>query len=54
MSYTTCRKCKSELIDCPRCKGRGRVGGGVLTSSYTCKHCNGTGKLCPKHGTNFG
>ena len=44
-----CTTCKGTgVIDCPQCKGRGRKGGGLLTSSYECSHCSGSGKkTCP-------
>ena len=41
----------------PQCKGEGMiyVSGGVFSSGSKkqCKNCNGTGKLCPKHGNNY-
>lgn len=44
----TCKTCKGEgSVKCPKCNGKGRVGGGVFSSSYECKHCSGSGvKKC--------
>jgi len=34
-------------VRCPQCNGKGRVGGGILSSSYEGKHCSGSGfKKC--------
>lgn len=57
-SENYCKKCGSySLRDCPQCKGEGMiyVSGGVLSSGSKkqCKNCNGSGKLCPKHGNNY-
>lgn len=51
-----CRKCKSKLATCPTCKGKGMTyQGGILGgSNKPCPNCKGTGKLCPKHGNNWG
>lgn len=44
----TCKTCNGKgSVKCPRCKGTGRVGGGVFTSSTECSHCSGSGvKKC--------
>jgi DnaJ-class molecular chaperone len=54
-----CRKCRSELVVCPRCKGKGTTlqRGGILLPTHKevpCPNCKGTGKLCPKHGYDHG
>ncbi len=57
MSDDYCKKCKSKLTICPTCKGKGTVYKGSLMSGSgdkPCPNCNGTGKLCPKHGNNWG
>lgn len=44
-----CRKCHTEVRDCPTCKGSGKV-------SWTfgnCTTCNGTGKTCNEHGKHW-
>ncbi len=57
MADEYCRKCKSRLTTCPTCKGKGTVlkDLGLLsgTGERPCKNCNGTGKLCPKHGSDW-
>ncbi len=44
-----CTTCKGTgTVVCPQCNGKGRKGGGLLTSSYECSHCKGSGqKPCP-------
>lgn len=43
---TTCKGAGTAV--CPQCNGKGRKGGGLLTSSYECSHCKGSGqKPCP-------
>jgi DnaJ-class molecular chaperone len=58
MAEEYCRRCKSKLTKCPTCEGKGivREYRGFLSSSAEkqCKNCNGTGKLCPKHGNDWG
>lgn len=54
-----CNKCRpaSRLTTCAKCKGKGTVQKGNVISGYreeTCPVCNGTGKLCPTHGANWG
>lgn len=51
-----CKKCKSKLATCPTCKGKGMTyQGGILGgSNKSCPNCKGTGKLCPKHGNDWG
>lgn len=51
-----CCKCKQHLSGCPTCKGKGMV---LRSSTFThsneqCPNCNGTGKVCPKHGPDHG
>jgi hypothetical protein len=48
MSKCICGSQSHQSVDCPVCKGKGRVGGGVFSSSQECRHCAGTGKKCPK------
>ena len=56
MADEYCRKCKVKLTTCPTCKGKGTTDqGGALTIKHKpCPNCNGTGKLCPSHGSNWG
>lgn len=57
MADKYCRKCKSKLTKCPKCKGKGTTSQGSVLSGYSqkpCPNCNGTGKLCPKHGYDWG
>jgi len=57
MSNEYCKKCKSKLTICPTCKGKGVVYEGSLLSGYSkkpCPNCRGTGKLCPRHGYDWG
>lgn len=52
-----CKKCKSKLTTCAKCKGKGVVVEGDFFSGYSekpCPVCKGTGKLCPKHGNDWG
>lgn len=53
-----CRKCRERLTECPTCKGKGMMfkPGGFFTSSKEepCPNCNGTGKLCARHGRDWG
>jgi len=52
-----CRKCKSKLVTCPTCKGKGTTYQGSIGSGYSdkpCPNCKGTGRLCPKHGYDWG
>lgn len=51
-----CRKCRSKLTTCPTCKGKGMISEeSLLTISHKpCPNCKGTGKLCPKHGYDWG
>jgi DnaJ-class molecular chaperone len=40
----TCKTCSGKgAAKCPKCKGSGRVGGGVFSSSYKCNNCSGSG-----------
>lgn len=40
----TCKTCDGKgSTKCPKCKGSGRVGGGILTSSSQCSNCHGSG-----------
>jgi len=46
--------CGSRLVECARCDGKGWVYIGFFHGEENpCKTCNGTGKLCPKHGNNY-
>ncbi len=57
MSSEYCKKCQAKLVTCPTCKGKGTTyQGGLLlgSSNKPCPNCKGTGKLCPKHGNNWG
>jgi DnaJ-class molecular chaperone len=56
MTNESCRKCKSGLSTCPTCKGKGTTdqGGAFTVSHRLCPNCKGTGKLCPKHGNDWG
>lgn len=51
-----CHKCKGQLTTCPTCKGKGpKDQGGMFTIDHrSCPNCNGTGRLCPTHGANWG
>jgi DnaJ-class molecular chaperone len=40
-----CNNCKNGAAKCPKCDGKGRLSGGLLTSSSQCKNCNGSGKV---------
>lgn len=57
MTRRYCRSCQQELQTCAVCKGKGEVyrsttfGGGGMER---CKGCGGSGKVCPKHGANYG
>lgn len=57
MADEYCMKCKSRLTTCPTCKGKGTVlkdlGLVPGTGERPCKNCDGTGKLCPKHGSDW-
>ena len=48
MGKCICGSSSHDSATCPQCNGKGRKGGGFLTSDYKCSHCNGTGRLCPK------
>jgi DnaJ-class molecular chaperone len=40
----TCNSCHgSGAVDCPVCKGKGRIY--QIASSYTCQNCKGSGKV---------
>jgi len=40
----TCKTCNGKgSVKCPKCKGTGRVGGGILSSSSQCNNCDGSG-----------
>lgn len=57
MSNEYCKKCRSRLTICPTCKGKGIVYEGGLLGGYSkkpCPNCKGTGKLCPRHGYDWG
>jgi hypothetical protein len=41
MTCGKCPACGSYMHKCPQCNGTGRKGG------YSCKHCGGTGCICP-------
>jgi hypothetical protein len=50
-----CRKCSSRLTTCPTCSGKGTTyQGGLFGSERPCPNCRGTGKLCPRHGYDWG
>ena len=51
-----CRKCKSRLVTCPTCKGKGTTDQGnfYTVSHRPCPNCNETGNLCPRHGHDHG
>ena len=56
MGENYCSKCQKKLVICPTCKGKGVVykSTGILSgSNKQCENCNGTGKLCPKHGNDY-
>jgi len=51
---STCKACDgSGSLKCPKCKGTGRVGGGLVTSPRQCDNCDGSGvvKCGVCHGT---
>ena len=57
MADEHCRKCNSKLTTCPTCKGKGTVYSGGMLDGYpkkSCPNCKGTGKLCPRHGYDWG
>ena len=42
----TCKECNGKgSSKCPKCKGTGRVGGGIISSLHQCNNCNGSGKV---------
>ena len=43
----TCHKCKTVLVKCSDCNGKGKVRAGLFGKCIT---CNGTGLLCHVHG----
>lgn len=47
-----CSNCGGRgTVTCPVCRGTGRVGGSVFSSSHECGHCGGNGtKLCDSCG----
>ena len=52
-----CKKCKSKLTTCAKCQGKGVVYEGDFIFGYSekpCPVCKGTGKICPKHGNDWG
>lgn len=55
MGENYCCHCQKPLVTCPTCKGKGMVWKqyGVMSSGRNeqCENCNGTGKLCPRHGS---
>ncbi|HOV32147.1 MAG TPA: hypothetical protein PLX23_02135 [Candidatus Hydrogenedens sp.] len=56
MADEHCRKCNSRLTTCPTCKGKGTVYSGNIFGDpqKSCPNCKGTGKLCPRHGYDWG
>lgn len=42
MSCGKCPSCGTPMHRCPQCNGTGRKSG------YSCKHCGGTGCICPR------
>jgi len=44
-----CPRCYGKgTITCNNCRGKGRRGGGILSSDYKCPTCNGSGEVrCP-------
>lgn len=57
MSNEYCQKCHSRLATCPKCEGEGTTLQGGVFSGYSerpCPNCNGTGKICPRHGYDWG
>jgi transposase-like protein len=48
MAKCVCGNSSHESVTCPQCSGKGRKGGGGVSASYECSHCNGTGQKCPK------
>ncbi len=56
MGENYCSKCNAKLSTCPRCKGKGTIYVSSLLSGSEkpCPNCNGTGKICPKHGNDHG
>jgi len=43
---TTCNSCKgSGGLICPKCIGKGTIGGGLISSPSKCSHCQGSGKV---------
>ncbi len=52
-----CSKCNSKMQPCPKCDGSGTVPVFSLLGGWggeSCRHCNGIGYLCPRHGTSTG
>lgn len=44
ISMPKCKNCDGRgAAKCPRCHGKGRVSGGLLSSSTQCKNCQGSG-----------
>jgi len=42
----TCKACSGKgAVKCPKCKGTGRIGSGMLTSSSQCNNCHGSGEV---------
>ncbi len=58
MANQYCQKCKSKLATCPTCGGKGTIkkdmGLFAGMKDVPCPNCNGTGKLCPRHGSDWG
>jgi transposase-like protein len=43
-----CGKSGHESVKCPQCDGKGLKDGGFAVGKYKCKHCHGTGRVCPR------
>jgi DnaJ-class molecular chaperone len=57
MADEYCRKCKARLTTCPTCKGKGTTMQGSAFWGYSekpCPNCKGSGKICPRHGHDWG
>ncbi|MBI3756150.1 MAG: hypothetical protein HY265_08330 [Deltaproteobacteria bacterium] len=50
MGENYCSNCHKELVTCPTCKGKGMAWNDLRKRNEQCENCNGTGKLCSKHG----
>jgi DnaJ-class molecular chaperone len=57
MADEYCRKCKARLTTCLTCKGKGTTMQGSAFWGYSekpCPNCKGSGKICPRHGHDWG